>query len=85
MYIIAKEAANGKGKRTGTFGAFLLACYDADSEEYQTVCKLGTGFSDEALKQHSEFFVNGENTTSTKPLFYKYVSHALFIFRAFHD
>jgi DNA ligase-1 len=31
------------------FGSFLLACYNEDTENLQTVCKMGTGLSDEML------------------------------------
>lgn len=41
----------GRGKRTGTYGGFLLGCYNQDTGEYETCCKIGTGFSEELLQQ----------------------------------
>merc|ERR1719215_2060373 len=53
--VVPLGAFYGKGKRHGAYGAFLLAIYNQEEEEFQTVCKAGTGFSDEDLKTHYEF------------------------------
>jgi DNA ligase-1 len=41
----------GKGRRTGSYGTLLLATYDEDEDIFTSICKVGTGFSDEDLDQ----------------------------------
>ena len=41
----------GKGRRTGNYGTLLLATYEEDEDTFTSICKVGTGFSDESLDQ----------------------------------
>lgn len=41
----------GRGRRAGMYGALLLAAYNAGKDVFETVCKVGTGFTDDVLEQ----------------------------------
>eukprot|EP01083_Nonionella_stella_P169657 575788_1 len=61
---------HGKGKRAGVFGAYLVACYDPDREEYQAICKIGTGLKDDFLASSSKFFADG-HTIAKPPSYFR--------------
>lgn len=41
----------GKGKRSGAYGALLCAVYNSVKDVFETVCKLGSGFTDKQLRE----------------------------------
>jgi DNA ligase 1 len=41
----------GRGRRVGRYGALLLAVYDKNENVFKSVCKVGSGFRDEALAE----------------------------------
>jgi DNA ligase-1 len=49
--LVVVGAFHGRGKRAGTYGALLLAAYNKETDTFETVTKLGTGFTDEDLKK----------------------------------
>lgn len=51
--LVIVGADHGEGRRSGWFGAFLMAVRD-ESGRLETVCKLGTGFTDEMLTEFTE-------------------------------
>jgi DNA ligase-1 len=48
--LVIIGATAGKGKRSGIFGSVLCAAYNEEEDLFQTVCGVGTGFSDEELE-----------------------------------
>jgi len=47
--LVVIGAFAGRGRRTGVYGAVLLAAYDADAGLFRAVTKCGAGFSDADL------------------------------------
>ncbi len=47
--LVVVGAFAGKGRRKGTYGALLMAAYNPEKDRFETVCKLGSGFTDEQL------------------------------------
>eukprot|EP01028_Stygiella_incarcerata_P002810 TRINITY_DN15303_c0_g1_i1.p1 TRINITY_DN15303_c0_g1~~TRINITY_DN15303_c0_g1_i1.p1 ORF type:complete len:749 (-),score=224.88 TRINITY_DN15303_c0_g1_i1:28-2274(-) len=70
--LVPIGAYYGRGKRTGVYGAFLLASYNEEDEEYQSICKIGTGFSEENLAEFKEAF--SSHIISEPKRYYRFAS-----------
>jgi len=49
--LVVIGAFFGKGRRTGKYGTLLLATYNDENDSFPSICKVGTGFTDENLDQ----------------------------------
>lgn len=58
--LVIIGAYAGRGRRSGTFGALLCASYNHKEDTFETVTKLGTGFSDEQLADMPEKLANAK-------------------------
>jgi len=63
--LVVVGAFHGRGKRAGAYGALLLAAYNRETDTFETVTKLGTGFTDEDLKKLPELL--REHVVPRKP------------------
>ena len=52
--LVVVGAFWGRGRRAKTYGALLAAVRDEEGGDFKTVCKVGTGFSDEELEKLPE-------------------------------
>ena len=49
--LVVVGAFFGKGRRTGKYGTLLLSTYNDEEDIFPSICKVGTGFTDESLDQ----------------------------------
>ncbi|MEM1581076.1 MAG: ATP-dependent DNA ligase [Candidatus Bathyarchaeia archaeon] len=54
--LVVVGAFYGRGRRAGTYGALLLASYNHDNDTFETICKCGSGFTDEDLQNLPKMF-----------------------------
>ncbi|PCN50316.1 hypothetical protein B6U99_05040 [Candidatus Geothermarchaeota archaeon ex4572_27] len=47
--LVVVGAFYGRGRKAGIPSSFLMAVYDPERDVFKTVCKVGTGFTDEQL------------------------------------
>jgi len=49
--LVVVGAFHGRGRRAGKYGALLLATYNPSENQFETITKCGTGFTDEDLNK----------------------------------
>jgi len=56
--LVVIGAYFGRGRRTGLYGTLLLGSYNPEEDNFSSICKVGTGFTDESLDQLYQILSN---------------------------
>ena len=56
--LVVIGAFFGRGRRTGRYGTLLVATYNDENDTFSSICKVGTGFTDENLDQLYQILSN---------------------------
>ena len=56
--LIVIGAYFGRGRRTGLYGTLLLGTYNPENNNFPSICKVGTGFTDDSLDQLYQILSN---------------------------
>ncbi|XP_042387905.1 DNA ligase 6-like isoform X3 [Zingiber officinale] len=68
--LVLIGAWHGNGRKAGWYSPFLMACYNPDTEEFQSVCRVMSGFLDSFYLEMKEF-LSGEKLLPRKPSYYQ--------------
>ncbi|KAJ3053686.1 hypothetical protein HK097_003612 [Rhizophlyctis rosea] len=67
----------GTGRKAGWYSPFLMACYNPETEQYETLCKCMSGFSDAFYKEKLAKYAKGGENVIPAPKSYYVVSESL--------
>ncbi|VVA94247.1 unnamed protein product [Arabis nemorensis] len=68
--LVPIGAWHGNGRKAGWYSPFLMACFNPETEEFQSVCRVMSGFSDAFYIEMKEFY-SGDKILAKKPPYYR--------------
>lgn len=68
--LVPIGAWHGNGRKAGWYSPFLMACFNPETEEYQSVCRVMSGFTDSFYIEMKEF-LSEDKLLSKKPPYYQ--------------
>ncbi|KAJ4866657.1 DNA LIGASE 6 [Raphanus sativus] len=68
--LVPIGAWHGNGRKAGWYSPFLMACYNPETEEFQSVCRVMSGFPDAFYVEMKEFY-SEDKILAKKPPYYR--------------